>query len=202
MLDKTAFTFETFQTQRSGYDHTHVVIRQMHVENTAECLEGTVDNKAGYGSLDACAREANRFRALLEAGHKTFFDTMLNGLSIHIRWQHYTGGGTLDYCGPEYEELGKSLGQIERGLKFLKKVGRTIERARAAERSKEYGYDAPVRPVSNDTFLRPNGLIAALARTKGMFQVRRSRSLDSWVLTTVKIVGHRAALGLQYPAAS
>lgn len=201
MLDKTTITFETFKTQRSGYDHTHVVIRHMYVEDTEERLEGTVDNKAGYGSLDACARERVRFQRLLEAGHKTFFDHMSGGLYVHIRWQHYTGGGTLDYCEPDYEELGKSLGQIEEGLKFLKKVGRTIERARAAQRRKEYGYDA-LRAVSNNTFSRPEDLIAALAKTKGVLQIRRSQSLDSWVLTDVKILGPRDALGLQYSAAS
>lgn len=184
--NKTALTYETYRTQTHGYDHTHVVVRLMYVEDTAERLEGTVDNKDGYGSPEAAARMGETLQAMLDAGHKVHFEPTIRGLHVHVRWQHYYGGGELDYCEPAYEDLGRSLGQIDEGMKFLKKIGRRIEKARATRRDREAVYKSGPRPVSNHTFSRPEDFLAALARMKESFEVRRDPAYHAWVLTDAK----------------
>jgi hypothetical protein len=188
MYDKTALTYETYETEIHGYRMTHVVVRRMYQEDVAVHLAGTVDNKAGYGTLEAAKQQARRFQSMLDASHTTYFDPTLSGLQVHLRWQHYHGSdGTLDYCEPVYQDLGRALGQIEEGIKFLKDIGRRIEKIRAKRRSEESPYPSDVRPVSNHTFSRPQDLLEALARMKGTLQVRRD--FDGWVLTDVKMLG-------------
>jgi hypothetical protein len=192
MYDKTTLTFETYETESHGYRQTHVVIRRMYLEDTASHLEGAIDNKAGYGTLEAAKGQELRFRRMLEAGHRSFFDSCTSGLLVHVRWQHYRGSdGTLDYCEPAYDELGRTLGQIEEGLRFLKMIGRKIERAKARRRSELAMHPSDVRPVSNHTFGCPEDLLEALGRAKGFVQIRRD--FDGWVLTEVKTVPANAA---------
>jgi hypothetical protein len=188
MYNKTAITYETFETESHGYRQTHVVIRRMYLEDTAAHLEGAIDNKAGYGTIEAAKQQERRFRQMLEAGHTTFFDSCTSGLVVHVRWQHYLrSDGTLDYCEPAYDDLGRSLGLIEEGLKFLKTIGRKIERAKAKRRSEKAPCPSDVRPVSNHTFACPEDLLEALGRTKDFVQIRRD--FDGWVLTDVKQLG-------------
>jgi hypothetical protein len=187
MYDKTALTYETYETETHGYRMTHVVVRRMYQEDVAVHLAGTVDNKAGYGTLEAAKQQARRFQSMLDANHTTYFDTTLSGLQVHVRWQHYYGSdGILDYCEPAYEDLGRSLSQIEEGLKFLKDIGRRIEKIRA-KRSEKTPYPHHLQPVSNHTFSCPQEMLEALAHMKETMQVRRD--FDGWVLTDVKMLG-------------
>ena len=131
MREKTAITFETFQDQSHDrqYKFTHVVIRTMYRMNTRESLEGTVDNKAGYGSDEACRRQGILYQDLLNLGHAEHFDVCTFGdLDIHIVYQHYfpEDGGEMDYCRPRFESTGEGFRQMGVGLKLLGRIGRGV----------------------------------------------------------------------------
>lgn len=195
MRDQTTLTFETFENSKHNYDFTHVVIRTMYRINTREALAGTVDNKAGYGSEDACRRQAVRFQKLLDLGHEEHFDVCtFRTPDIHIEYQHYfpTDGGPMGYCEPRFVDLGRGFSQIEEGMKFLKRLGGHIERQRVREAT-ETAYQPSLRRVSSHTFENPQRVLQALGRMKGSVQVRwLPVDLHLWVMTDAKLVPRAA----------
>lgn len=173
MYDKTQLTYETYQTHSHGYGQTHVVVREMYVEDTAAHLEGTVDNKAGYGTVSAAEQQGRRFRAMLEAGHEVHFDHTTCGLVVHLRWQHYeVVDGRQTYCSVTYEDMGRSFGQHEKAMKFLRELGRRVQKTRGQHRGH----------VTDHDFSTPQVVLEVLASMRKMTAVRRD--FDAWVLDT------------------
>jgi hypothetical protein len=173
MYDKTQITFEVFKSLRHGYEHTHLVIREMYVEDTATHLEGTVDNKAGYGSPAYAQAAARKFQSLLDAGHTQYFDHTSSGLVPHLRWQHFEiVEGKRTYCAVAYDDLGRSFGQIEKALGFLRKLARRIEKVRYGE----------IRGSNTDNFLSdPEEVLSVLGRMKKATKVRLDSTSNLWV---------------------
>lgn len=181
MRDKIQLTYETYETSEHGFTQTHVVVREMYVEDTRRHLEGTVDNKAGYQSQHYADQAARRFEAMLEQGHEVYFDHAFSSLEVHLRWQHYDKDeeGRQMYCEVCFENLGRSFRQIEDAMKFLRKIGRRIEKAR---------YGEARGPVGSHTFKTPDDVLAVLARMKTSVQIRRDRGLEAWVATDAKVL--------------
>jgi len=194
MRDNTALTFETFQDRRHNYDFTHVVVRTMYRINTRAALEGTVDNKAGYGTEDAARRQGLLFQTLLDLGHEEHFDVCtFADLSIHLEWQHYhpADGGEMGYCDPHFEDLGRGFKDIEAAMKFLKRLGGSIERQRVRQAT-EAGYQPSLRSVSSYSFESPQRVLGALGRMKGSVQIQRLPGNHVWVMTDAKILSRAA----------
>lgn len=191
MYNNTQLTYQTYETESHGYRMTHVVIREMYREDTEKHLEGTVDNKAGYGTPEAAVLMGRRYQAMLDAGHPVHFDCTTSGLNIHLRWQHFEkdADGTQQYCDVAYEDLGRSLGQIKEAMKFLQKIGRSIEKIKAARRNEKATFKSDPRDVSNHTFDRPEDVMLALGRMRKTAQVRYDRALEATVLTDTELVG-------------
>lgn len=186
MYDKTQLTYETYQSEAHGYQFTHVVVRDMYVEDVEEHLERTVDNKAGYGTMAIAEKEGRRFQAMLDAGHDRYFEHKTYGRTIHLKWQHYERDedGRQRYCSVAYEDLGRSFGQIENAMRFLRVVGRRVQ--------KDWGGD-PRGTVTDHNFKTPQEVLRVLARMKKTAQVRYDRGLETYVLTDVKLVPGREA---------
>lgn len=180
---ETQLTYATYETHEHGYTKTHVVVREMYKEETAEALEGTVDNKAGYGTEQAAVLQGHRFQAVLDAGHETHYSSTCMGLDVHLVWQHYQKDedGTQLYCDVSYQHLGRSFNRIQEAMRFLQNVGRSIERAKAARHNENATFQSGVRKVANHTFDRPEDLLAALRRMKKSVQVTHDRALETWV---------------------
>lgn len=181
MYDRIVLTYNTYETKEFGYTKTHVVIREMYMEDTAKHLEGTVDNKAGYQSQYAADRAARRFEAMLKHGHEVYFDHAHSGLEVHLLWQHYDRDeqGRQMYCDVSFENLGRGFRQIEEGMRFLRKIGRRIEKGRYGE----------VRGgVGSHTFSSPCDVLEALGRMRKSVQVQYDRGLEGWISTGAKIL--------------
>lgn len=195
MPDTQVLTFETFQNSRHGYDFTHVVIRTMRAVDTAEALENTVDNKAGYGNLEVAKREGLKFKALLAAGYPEHYDTTcFDEVYVHIEWQHYRpmdcgSNDPHDYCEPTFVDMGRNFRRMERGMKFLRRLGKAVERERVRENT-ESAYKPSLRPVSQHSFASPDRVLGALGRMKGSVQVCQQGHV--WVPTDAKIIGAAA----------
>jgi hypothetical protein len=185
MYDKTQITYETYQSESHGYRFTHVVIREMYVEDTAAHLEGTVDNKSGYGSMAYAEQAGRRFGAMLDGGHTSYFDHTTSGLHVHLKWQHFEFvDGEQTYCSVAYEELGRSFGQIEKAMRFLRTLGRRVEKDTCGEARGR---------VTDHSLSRPEDVLRVLARMKKTAQVRFDRAFEAWVLTDVKLAPRKAA---------
>lgn len=175
--------YEVFETSEHGYRHTHLVIREMYEESLEQLMAACVDNKAGYRSVEIAQRMSRQFREMLDQGYRVRYDSSPYGLYIHLSWQHYKGGpeGALEYCEPRYESLGGSYRLIHKGMAFLTKLGRRVERSREGGR------------VSNRSFEKPEPLLEILARDKKIAQVRRVMAWNTCVLASEGQIPERQA---------
>jgi hypothetical protein len=118
----TAFDRHT-HTDSSGYVHTVISINYCYVEKLTDLLEGTVDNKAGYGDAESAVAIGVELQGLLDEGYKTRLTTSMSGLNIRLSYLHYNDG----YCEPNVS-VGENFGVMENGMKFLKRLGRFMGR--------------------------------------------------------------------------
>jgi hypothetical protein len=66
-------------------------------ENLLSLIEGCVDNKAGYGTLEAAESLQHRYKYYMKEGFKEKFDVSLyDGIKFDLRYQHYNQG----FCKP------------------------------------------------------------------------------------------------------
>lgn len=175
MYDKTATTFSIRQYNEHGYRFTEICIRQCYVNSVQEQLDGCVDNKAGYQSLEIAQFAAAKFGKILAAGYESTYSPVTYGLEITIRFQHYVNrdGEADGYCDPHFDTVGKGFSGMEKGMKFLRKLGSTVEKLRA-----EPGDDP--RKVSSHTFESPERLVTALRKLK-IVETTFDRDLDETV---------------------
>lgn len=171
----TALTFSIRQYSDNGYNFTEIHIRESYVRSVEKQIDGCVDNKAGYQSFAIAQRQEAKFRRILAAGHVSIYDSVHYGLEATIRFQHYVNpeGKADGYCDPTFDSLGRDFGAIEKGVKFLRKLGNTIEKLRTEAGS------AP-RKVSSISFQSPERLIAALVKLKAV-EITYDRELDDCI---------------------
>lgn len=177
MYEKTKLTFETYQTEEHGYKQTHVVIREMYEERVEEALEGTVDNKAGYGTMYHAEQAAKRYRLMQETGHEVFYNRMYHGLVVHLRWQHYDiVDGVQTYCRVTYDDLGETFAQLESAMAMVKKLAKGV--------ANRIDKDSNVKfvKINPDHYLdRPENLLEHLRGMKQMVQIERDATNWLWV---------------------
>lgn len=122
---KIAFTWRNY-TSSTGYDFTTFRIFTVRPVELAKRLAGTVDNRAGYGSLDAAQRVARHCQTLIDQGHThTWEHPTFDAPCVNIEWQHYPTAEGLDYCEPSFS-LGRQWDRIEGARKLLHMLGRRI----------------------------------------------------------------------------
>lgn len=186
MYDKTATTFSIRQYNEQGYRFTEICIRQCYVNSVQEQLDGCVDNKAGYQSLEIAQFAAAKFGKVLAAGHESTYSPVTYGLEITIRFQHYVNrDGVADgYCDPNFDTVGKGFSGMEEGMKFLRKLGKTVEKLRA-----EPGNNP--REVSSHTFESPERIITALRKLK-IVEITFDRDLDETVRVKAEAISEAA----------
>lgn len=185
MYTITADTFCVRHYSDNGYNFTEITIRRQYKNSVVDLIQGCVGNRAGYGSIEIAARKEQEYRAILDANHEHVYESTFNGLEVSIVWQHYdNGSGELDYCDPRYDSLGRHLSDIEKGLKFLRRVGGVVE----AQRAKQTGGD--LRKSSDHSFMRPERVLAALRSMRGLVEVQYDRSLGA----TLRVKGPKPAI--------
>lgn len=108
----------------TGYTvHTWRLYSQGEVKPLQEILLGTVDNRDGYGSEDACRRIATQCEAYLQQGYTHAFYAGWNCCHIELRIQHYQKVGDKDlWCMPRWEQWASDLSDWEKNLKFARSL--------------------------------------------------------------------------------
>jgi hypothetical protein len=185
-------TYRIDHYERHNYKFTQVTVTRMRDEKVADLLDGAINNKAGYGTMEVALRQEGRFRTLLERGIETVYDpSFLSRQAVSLEWQHYEADG---FCEP-FLNLGRNFCGIGKGMRLLRQIGARIEKVRAARRAQESkdGYTYPPTPVGDHTFASPHDFVAALARMRGSVQVTRDPMSETWIATPVKFCTARAA---------
>lgn len=157
--------------REGNYTMLYLSITEGTERSIPELLEGTVDNKAGYGTPDAADRMHDWYTRLLEAGHQILIDPMGWEGSfprIIIRYQEYQPYHTGDqpgYCQPSFTLGTGGFSDIERGAKFLRRLGRAIEKASAERRGDSH---AQIQ-ARDSSFKDPVAVIEGLHRLKARY---------------------------------
>lgn len=173
-MRKRVITCEISKSCEFRYEKTHVMLRSASEYSLTEALEGTVDNKAGYGTAEAAARMGEKFKAAIDEGHTLYYDCLFVGdVWIRATWQHFeVVDGRQTYCSPGFE-ISHAYDGIVASAALLRRIGRVIER----ERAKSRGH---VNQPGDYTFRCADVFIGALARLKDTVFVRKC-SEDLWV---------------------
>lgn len=113
------------------YDHERTRVRVMEAtgELLADLLDGCVDNKAGYGTLEAAEELGREYGALLQRGYTGLPDRWRRiHRAVTFDWLHASSGG---YCEPDVE-VGDKLADIVSNTKLARAivavVGRLLDR--------------------------------------------------------------------------
>jgi hypothetical protein len=154
--------------------------------------EGTIGNKAGYGSPEAAQRIGQWFRHLLDMGFDTHIemDTWKSKTPhILIRWQEYnpsrhSHGSAPGYCAAEIERMGRgSFMDIHNGADFLWRLGLDISKNRDAM----LGYNVDEEPADPGDWVlnRPSVVVHALERMGGVrVDLIRGAHMSTYVVAT------------------
>jgi hypothetical protein len=158
-----------FLRREKGHGYEHDVLRTFYArEQDLQLLAaGTIGNRAGYGTPDAADRMGRWYMSLIELGHRITLDSISRWDSpapqVTIDWQVYKPdfrslpGSQPGYCEPRFREIGDdSYNDIQKGAKFLRRIGSRIEKIRAKKR------DEPASKPSNHSFKDPVIVIEAL----------------------------------------
>ncbi len=177
-LEKSELVFCVWtDSSDRGYPQTYVRIWRAYRENVAEVREGTVGNKAGYGSDDGARYWLGACEKLEEGGHEIVYrSSSCYGPEIKIRWQHFEGTG---FCAPDFENLGRGYSEIKLAMATIEKIGRRIEKLSLVERRREYEH-ASLREVRTATFDNPHDLVAALRAMKVVEVEAMKVGPESW----------------------
>ncbi len=126
MLDYDTQAIRSREYFEHGYTHTEITVMYGRLTDVRGLLAGTWDNRAGYGSQDACDRQAIRFRDFLRRGILTIFEPGLYAPYMRVTFQHMPAAyvaeheGNAAYCEPHYW-IGERLDSLRRGFPLLDK---------------------------------------------------------------------------------
>jgi hypothetical protein len=148
------------------------------IESVQEKLEGTVDNKAGYGTPETAQRLGQMYQEMLRQGYTEQFehDNYAHGYgSIWLRWVEYTGlWGDKGYTGATFEPGGDGrFSTFKRASKLLDRLASLIV-SDATRRSKAFGRGYYRDEPGDWCFERPSVVANALDRA-GAVRVKHWR---------------------------
>jgi len=145
-------------------------IRHVHTSSMAEILAGTVDNRAGYGSVEAAHRVGVTAAAAVRAGITEAYDTAWGGPDLTLKWQQYN---EISYCTTARIEFGGDgdYGAAEAGLEFLRWLGRKAHKPAFAD-----GRDA--RYAMRAALHSPTAVATALDRAGAVRLMRHAARRD------------------------
>lgn len=168
MRSKSTMVFRTW-LEPGEYKITKIWIGRYDRESVTETREGAVDNRVGYGSLEAASQWVRDCDAMAEAGISAFFMWSTREIpSITISCQHYED----TYCEPSLE-LGHHMSEIEAALKIVRKLGAVVEARRRTPVGERLRITKEDRSAVRDqTFRNPNDLLAALRDMRDLVEVR------------------------------
>lgn len=105
-----------------SYEITEIRIFSASVLSLQEILNGTVDNKDGYGNLEAAMRVAEKTKELIKLGFTNRVDPNYwgdNTVSFKVRYQRYDA---TSFCKPSLESMPHSFNEAVSSAAFLAKV--------------------------------------------------------------------------------
>lgn len=186
-MNKKKLTYSVSRRlSEGGYIIDSLRIGEYSLESTKESLDGAVDNKAGYGTAEAARRMEEAFAKLQADGHDTYFDTCLSERSFSMDFQVYENpeAERPHYCCTARLELPSKLSAAKWALALVEKIGRTVEKMKAAERHKDdphpsQGFHAEARPVSEQSIAQLQDVVAALDKM-GLVRVERWKESNNW----------------------
>lgn len=163
------------QAPQGGYPVLHLSLFRATEKSLQKRLEGTIDNKAGYGT-ERAAREVGQFtQELLDQGFEVFLDMRLYSElpTIHFNWTilpetQYAPEG---YAGARITFGDERFTQIMTGSKLLKKIGMAIGKRKY---SKSGWGEFKSENLSNQQFDDPIPVIEQIERMGGR-KVKRIR---------------------------
>lgn len=185
-LRKKVLCYTLTTSREYNYDHLVLFVYVAEEQSVKALFDGTVDNKAGYGSKEAADRLGRWYRWLLDQGHKIVLESLsrwshLAPPSIEINWQVYKPDNprhTPGYCEPRIRLGDDRYNDIQNGAKELKRIGRKIERLEFERTANEYRRESEKpREPSNYSFEDPVEVIEAL-EAMGAKRVKRIRGDD------------------------
>lgn len=135
-------------------------------ESVQELLEGTVGNRAGYGSPEAAEKLGRKFRLMLDEGITEKFEHLTYGpgsASTQFRWTDYTSSrGEKGYVGAKISCGGEEkYSHLQATMKLVDQIAARITAAES-RRLKQKGY-GPTEP-GDWCFDSPKLLVDALDR--------------------------------------
>lgn len=158
----------TSSISEGGYEHVRVIIKGSRAVPLTEAVSECQNGKRYYDA-EVNERVGAHLQELSGQGFNTLYDHYSGDMYICIEWQVFKReGGNTEYCRPTYESLGQEFPQIERAMKFLRKVGSRIETVRAREAAKATGWKCSKHPTTNDTFKSVEEVVAALKFLKAV----------------------------------
>lgn len=114
------YTFE--KRSEGGYPVTYIRVFVSQARSFKELVEGTVDNKDGYGSLDVARDLHKRFENAIERGWTHAVDHYHSKYWVTFRWQHYKAGEKpQQYCEVDID-IGNKYNELQDNLKFMQKI--------------------------------------------------------------------------------
>jgi hypothetical protein len=167
-----------------GYRTLDLEISEMFPESINKKIEGTIDNKAGYGTPQAAEQLGVWFNYLRDLGHKVLFEPQWAHSSFTIRYQECHSAEYGDsYCSARIEDIGRgSYINIQNAAKLLRKIGKKVAKIDAERRGQDPRVDS--RDLGNWILDNPTRVINALESFKARrVELCRGTNL-SWVLAT------------------
>jgi hypothetical protein len=151
-----------------GYFHDKIMVAECYKVDTAERIAGTVDNKDGYGTLEAAQRMGRCYQQLLDAGHKTYFEHSYSGQrhNFTITYQVYEvdPDGTTRYCAPSFDWPTNYQG-AKWAMNLAERIGKRMERAWAKEQDRD---PRDAREVVENSFRDFRAFLTALEKMGAM----------------------------------
>lgn len=138
-------------------------IQMMEKHGITDKIDGTIDNKAGYGSPEAAEKLFQWFTHLKDLGNKVILESPWSDTipTMAIRYQEFRSNEyEPGYCAPEVEAIGRnSYNDIQKGAAFLKKIARRMIRLEEKRLGKGQSWE---RDAGNWVLEDPSRLIETL----------------------------------------
>jgi hypothetical protein len=162
-----------------GYRTLDLEISEMLPESINKKIEGTIDNKAGYGTPQAAEQLEIWFNYLKDLGHKVVFESQWAHSSLTIRYQEHEDS----YCSAQVKNIGRgSYDNIQSAAKILKKIGKRVAQIDAERKGQDTRVNS--QDLGNWILDNPTRVIDALESFKARrLELYQGTSL-SWLLAT------------------